>query len=120
MILTGITGEDYSSYETDYNAAGQTTSIKLGGVTGQFYTGVEIDYTPGGPVERVLLSGIAGQSFSGDEPTITPTAICRRICSRGSSGRATRATRRSTPMPNRLVRGAVGVTGRLYRGNLRL
>ena len=56
----------YSSYETDYNQAGQFTgdSFFFTNIQGQSYTGEEEDFDANGALSGVLLTGIADQAYS--------------------------------------------------------
>ena len=59
-------GATYSSYETDYNQAGQFTgdSFFFTNIQGQSYTGEEEDFDANGALSSVLLTGITDQAYS--------------------------------------------------------
>ena len=65
-FTTVPTGATYSSYEIDYNQAGNFTGDQFffTNIQGQFFTGEEVNLDASGALSSVLLTGIVDQAYS--------------------------------------------------------
>ena len=65
-FTTVPTGATFSSYEVDYNQAGNFTGDQFffTNIQGQFFTGEEVNLDANGALSGVLLTGIADQAYS--------------------------------------------------------
>jgi hypothetical protein len=69
LLVSGVTGQEYTSFEYDYDNRGALAGSKYyyTGITGQAYTGNEVDLDINGHLARSVYTGVSGQAYSSYE-----------------------------------------------------
>jgi hypothetical protein len=86
FFFANLPGQPYTGEEEDFDASGELARVVITGVTGQAYSSLEEDYSAGTyEGYKAYYTGITGQSYTGEEVDVSSTNQLEKVVYTGMS-----------------------------------